>query len=99
MDPAAGSGQGKNADFQFLAAAECTRGLLLLLSDPMPESSHAPADQPERHRYVVVDPETRGYYKVVSRAPRTEQEINELVAGVIRDEGRVKAGVTRTIFI
>ena len=54
---------------------------------------------PNRHRYPVTDSETKGVYIVVSELPKTPEEIERIVAGVIRDEGRVRAHKVRLILI
>jgi hypothetical protein len=52
-----------------------------------------------RFHYIFTDPETSGRYKVVSATALTPEQIEEIVASVIADEGRVKAGTARTIWV
>jgi hypothetical protein len=56
-------------------------------------------NSPNRHRYPVTDAETKGVYIVVSEVPKTPAELERVVAGVIRDEGRVRAHKVRLILL
>jgi hypothetical protein len=73
------------------AGARCGEG--------MPDESQVPGVYQAAHRYVIYDPETKGIYQLVVAAPKTQADVNAIVASVIEDEGRVAAGVTRSIYL
>jgi hypothetical protein len=62
------------------------------------EERIGPTDR-EHHRYRVIDSETQGLYVIVSSTPKTRKEIDQIIAAVIKDEGRVSARKVRTILI
>jgi hypothetical protein len=53
----------------------------------------------DRCSYVISDPETQGVYDVRSKRPKSQAELDQLIASVIADEGRVRSGVTRIILV
>ena len=62
------------------------------------DASNSPSN-PHRHRYPVTDSETQGLYVVVSNSPKNRAEIEQIVASVIRDQGRVRTHKVRMIII
>jgi len=62
------------------------------------EASNSPSD-PHGYRYPLTDSETQGVYVVVSKSPKAREEIAQIVASVIRDQGRVGAHKVRMIII
>jgi hypothetical protein len=65
----------------------------------MPDVASNPRPKAPRNRYRVIDPETAGVYLVVTAQPQSDGDVQDIVAGVIRDEGRVARGLTRLILI
>lgn len=65
------------------------------MADAVPNQS--PGAEPNRYR--VIDPETAGVYIVVTARQQNDEEVQDIVARVIREEGRVARSRTRLILI
>ncbi len=65
----------------------------------MPDEERNGPGRPNRYRYPVTDSETAGIYIVVSESPKTREELQDIVASVIQDEGRVGPQKVRLILL